>query len=212
MKLKVYGGKTEEQIELSSVISETKANEALISQVVRTHLANIRQSNAHTKNRGEVSGGGRKPFRQKGTGRARAGSTRSPLWIGGGVTFGPRNIENYHQRVPQKMATKAIRMILAEKARGQKLVIAKSLELSKVGTKLMQSFLEKLPIEEGSILVVLPKTNANLELSSANLKYIKTVQFSGMKLLDLLKFDYLLTDVEGLKAIEERYGKKAKEA
>jgi len=206
MKLRVYNGAANEQIEISPAISEAKSKDALMVQVVRAHLNNLRQSNAHSKNRGEVSGGGKKRFRQKGTGRARAGSSRSPLWIGGGVTFGPRNIRNYKNRLNQKMSAAAIRVVLAEKIKNKKMIITKSLEFPAIGTSKMQSFLEKLPIEEGRILVVLPKTNANLELSAANLKYIKPVQLSGMKLLDLLKYDFLLTDTEGLKAIEMRYG------
>jgi len=122
------------------------------------------------------------------------------------VTFGPRNIRNYKNRLNQKMSAAAIRVVLAEKIKNKKMIITKSLEFPAIGTSKMQSFLEKLPIEEGRILVVLPKTNANLELSAANLKYIKPVQLSGMKLLDLLKYDFLLTDTEGLKAIEMRYG------
>jgi len=205
MKLKVYNGSANEEIEISPVISNAKPNDTLLAQVIRANLANLRESNAHSKNRGEVSGGGRKPFKQKGTGRARAGSSRSPLWTGGGVTFGPRNNRNYSQRLPQKMSASATRVVLSEKLKNNKFLVVKNFDFDKISTKQMQSFLEKLPIEEGMILVVLAKTNVNLELSASNLGYIKTVQIAGVKLLDLLKYDYLLTDIEGVKAIEARY-------
>lgn len=213
MKVKVYDkeGAEKEQIEVSDAISVYAENAQVLAQVVRAHLANNRESNAHTKNRGEVSGGGRKPFKQKGTGRARAGSSRSPLWIGGGVTFGPRNSRNYRERLNKKMSKKAMQMLLSQKIKNKKLVVVESLEFPKISTKQIRTFLEKLPIEEGRILVALAKTNANLELSANNLGYIKTVQLEGIKTLDLLKYDYLLTDKEGLVAIDARFsGKKVK--
>jgi len=210
-KIKVLDttGKVGKTIEVSSDIFDVKANPQLLSQAIKAARANRRQAIAHTKNRGEVSGGGKKPFRQKGTGNARAGSIRSPLWRGGGVTFGPRNNRNFSKKLTAKMGSKALKMALGEKLRNQKLIVVGKLRVDEISTNKMQAFLEKLPIEEGKILFVLAKTNINLELSMANLSYLKTVLPSGLNLIDLINADYLVTDEEGLKLIESNFeGKK----
>lgn len=194
-----------DSLEVSSDVFSLKENPELISQALQKELANRRRSIAHTLDRGEVAGGGRKPWRQKGTGNARAGSNRSPLWRGGGITFGPRNTRNFSKKLPKKMAAQAIKMALSDKIRDKKLILVSSLHLQKISTRAVQDFLEKLPIQEGKILVVLGKTNINLELSTANLKYIKTVLVDGMNLLDIINHDYLITDKEALKAIEKRF-------
>ena len=157
---------------------------------------------AHTKDRGEVSGGGRKPFRQKGTGNARAGSNRSPLWIGGGRVFGPRKNRNFSKRMPQKMIQKAILAVISDKFRNKRLIVVDKFPFSQIKTKDVEIFLEKLPIEEGKILILLATTDVNLELAAANLPYLKVILLQNINLLDLLKYDYLLTDREGLKGLE----------
>ncbi|MFA6493057.1 MAG: 50S ribosomal protein L4 [Patescibacteria group bacterium] len=203
MKVKVFStGKTEESVELSPEIFGVTSSPKLVPQVLQTQLANKRQPIACVKDRGEVSGGGKKPWKQKGTGNARAGSNRSPIWIGGGITFGPTNVRNFHKRLPQKMLQKAILTVLTEKLKNNKLVVVKSLKMPEIKTAKVQSFLEKLPIEEGKILAVLSHTDVNFELSAANLPYIKVIQIQNINILDLLKYDYLLTDVDGIKAFE----------
>ena len=211
MKLDVYSltGEKKEQVNISASLTEVKSNDKLIAQAILASLNNRRKAIAHTKNRGEVSGGGRKPWRQKGTGRARAGSNRSPIWIGGGVTFGPRNTRNYRQRLPKKVAQKAMQIAIAEKIREKKFIVTSEITFREIKTAQMQSFLEKLPIEEGRILMILSKTNPSLELSAANLRYLKTVQIDGLKLIDILNYDYILTDKDGLSKIEERFAKKS---
>jgi large subunit ribosomal protein L4 len=205
MKLKIYpANKANQTVEVEDKIFKVAEKPKLISQVVQSQLANRRQAIAHTKDRGEVSGGGRKPYRQKGTGNARAGSIRSPLWVGGGVVFGPRKNRNYSQRIPRKMAQAAFKMVLSEKVKNNRLIVTRNLQLKEPKTREIQGFLEKLPIEEGRILIALAKTNVNLELASANLPYVKTVMIPGLTLIDLLNYDYLITDKEGLKAIEEK--------
>lgn len=204
MKVKVVG-KNEMTMEASADVFGVPSNPKLITQAIQTQLSNQRRPTAHTLDRGDVSGGGRKPWRQKGTGNARAGSIRSPLWRGGGVTFGPRNNRNFSKKIPKKMAAQAIKMALSSKMKDKKLIVVSSLNLPKISTRAVQDFLEKLPIQEGKILVVLGETNINLELSTANLKYIKTVLASGLNLLDIINHDYLITDKESLKAIEERF-------
>ncbi len=209
MKLKLYPlkGKTEQTLEVKDKIFKVEEKPKLLAQVIQSQLANRRRVIAHTKDRGEVSGGGRKPYRQKGTGNARAGSTRSPLWKGGGVVFGPKNIRNFSKRIPRRMASVALKMSLSEKIKNNRFMVVDNLNLSEPKTRLVQAFLEKLPIEEGRILISVAKTNLNLELASANLGFIKVVPTAGLNLLDVLKSDYLITDKDGLRAIEEVLGK-----
>jgi len=207
MKLNIYSpnGEKKEQVTIAAELAEPRASDELIAQAVLANLSNRRQPIAHTKDRGEVSGGGRKPWRQKGTGRARAGSIRSPIWVGGGVTFGPRKNRNFNQRLPKLMAQKAMQAALAQKIKENKFIVVTDITFKEIKTSQMQSFLEKLPIEEGRILLILSKTNPRVELSAANLKYIKTVQVSGLKLIDVLNYDYVLIDKEGLKKIEDAF-------
>ena len=205
VKTKIYNleGKAFAEKKLKDEIFSLKINPKIVTQVVNSQLCNRRQAIAHTKTRSEVRGGGRKPFRQKGTGKARAGSSRSPIWIGGGITFGPRKIRNFHKRLPQKIRKAALKMALSQKINDKKLIVLKEFELAKPSTKLAEQFLQKLPIEEGSILVILPKMNVNLELALANLPYLKTIQTENINIIDLLKYDYLITNVEGIEKMEK---------
>lgn len=205
MKVDLYNtqGKKSSQLEISWSIPLDKIDRHLISRAVRVQQANRRKPVAATKTRAEVSGGGRKPFRQKGTGRARAGSIRSPLWRGGGVTFGPKPTRNYSLKIPKRMRQKARQMALSDKLSQKKFIVVSNFPIKEIATKKMVEFLEKMPIDEGSILLILGKTNPPVELSAANLPYLKTVQVSGINLLDLLKYDYLLTDKAGFMAISE---------
>ncbi|MBM2820790.1 MAG: ribosomal protein large subunit ribosomal protein [Candidatus Berkelbacteria bacterium] len=209
MKVKLYNllGKSTKSIDLSESVFRVKENPSLLSQAVLTIRANTRKSIANTKDRGQVRGGGKKPFKQKGTGNARAGSSRSPLWTGGGITFGPTNKRNFTKKMPGKMAKSALKMVLSSKARNNQLIILEKIELKSHKTKQMQEILEKLPIQEGKILVVIGKTNVNLELATANLSYLKTIQASGINIYDIINNDYLLTDQEGIKIIQQNLEK-----
>lgn len=211
MKLKIYPtrGNVAANLEIRDEIFKVSEKPAVLSQTVRAQLANRRHQVAHSKDRGEVSGGGRKPFRQKGTGNARAGSNRSPVWKGGGVVFGPQKNRNFSKRLPRRVANLALRMALSEKVKNNRLIVVSVLELAEPKTALIQAFLEKLPIEEGRILISVSKTNVNLELASANLKFIKVVPTSGVNLLDVLKSDYLVTDKAGVQALEKALGGEA---
>lgn len=208
MKLKVINGNKNESIEVSPGIFDLELNPALVALAVKRQLANRRKNIAHTKTRGEVSGGGRKPFRQKGTGRARAGSSRSPIWIGGGIVFGPRKNRQFHENLNKKLISKAILGVLSTKNKDNKLIIVKEFKFEKIATKTVQSFLEKLPIEEGKILIILSKTNPELELSLANVPYTKVLRIENLNIIDLLKYDYLLTDNATISKIEEKYTSK----
>ena len=208
MEAKIFTAQGEEKgsLALKDSVFGLKPVPELLNEVLKAYLANQRRGTAATKTRGFVSGGGRKPWRQKGTGRARAGSTRSPIWIGGGVTFGPRNIRNFSQRMPRKMVQQSIFMALSRKVKDKKLIIVDSFPFSKVKTKDIQAFLENLPIEEGKVLIILAKTNAFLELSAANLKYLTILQAQNINLIDILKNDYLVTDKEGINSIQKIFG------
>lgn len=200
-KITIYNMLGEKTSEQPATILAAKENPVLFSQVVQTQLSNRRAAIANTKNRGEVSGGGRKPFKQKGTGNARAGSNRSPLWIGGGLTFGPRQNRHFAKRLPQAMLQAALKMALSEKIQAKKLIILDEFKLEKISTRQVQSVLEKLPIEEGKILVILPVMDVNLELSFANVPYAKVIKAENLNILDLSSRDYILTTVAGWQKI-----------
>lgn len=186
-------------------IFHTEKKDQLIHQAVVCQLANQRQSNAHTKTRGEVRGGGAKPWKQKGTGRARAGSSNSPVWVGGGTVFGPRNDRNYSLMINKKMKRKALFMVLSDKVANDKFIVTENLDIKEPKTKLLVEILDTLPTSDGTVLIVLEDTNTNLELAAANIPYVKTIKLSSLNILDVLKFDYLLTSKDGLKAIENQF-------
>ena len=137
LKIKVYNQAAEpvKDLELSANIFNVEASHELLHQAMVAQMANSRQVLAHTKDRSEVSGGGKKPWKQKGTGRARAGSSRSPIWIGGGVTFGPTKDRNFKKKINQKMKQKAIFMVLSDRVKNNALVVLDSLELAEFKTK-----------------------------------------------------------------------------
>ena len=145
-KANIYNQKGEQvgEIELSDKIFGVKANEALVHQAVTAQMANERQVLAHTKDRSEVRGGGKKPWRQKGTGRARAGSSRSPIWIGGGVTFGPTKDRNFSQKINKKMKKQATFMALSDKVKSKNLAVLEKLEIAEFKTKIFNETLSNL--------------------------------------------------------------------
>lgn len=207
-KTAVYNLKGEKsETTLNSEIFNMADNAALLAQAFRVQRANTRQNLAKTKDRSEVSGGGRKPFKQKGTGNARAGSSRSPLWTGGGVTFGPVAAKNFKLKLSRQMRQKALKIALSQKLKENRLIILKDLQFAKISTKEAVQLLNRLPIEEGKILVVLPGLNAEAELSMANLSYLKIIKAENLNIQDLLGFDYFLTTLDGIKKIEEQLGK-----
>jgi len=207
MKFPVYSQKGEkiEEFELPEEIFDVKFNPDLVHQVVVSQMANRRKSIAHTKDRGEVSGGGRKPWKQKGLGRARHGSIRSPLWRHGGVTFGPRKEKVYEKKIPKKMRRKALFMVLSEKARSNSLILLKNLDIKEPKTKLAREVLKNLPINDQSALVALPSMDKNLILSLNNLPNIQSIQAKDITALDLLSFKYLIMLKDAIKVIKEMF-------
>jgi len=203
-------GEKVSQTRLPSEIFGVKVNPDLIHQVVVSQMANRRKVIAHTKTRGEVRGGGRKPWPQKHMGRARHGSIRSPIWRHGGITFGPRKEKIFKKKIPKKMRKKALFMVLSAKAKNNLLILIDKLKLEKPKTKLMVETIEnlKLKIEnfkKGSILIALPEMNKNLILATRNIPDVETIQARDLNCLDLLSFKYLILPKESIKILEKTF-------
>ena len=180
----------------------------LMHQVVVSQMANRRQVIAHTKGRGEVSGGGKKPWAQKGTGRARHGSIRSPLWKGGGTTFGPTKETIFKKKIPTQMKRKALFMALSEKFRNNLLVVVEALKIEKPKTKLAVEILGKLPLKDESRLIALPEIDKNFILAARNIPSTKTLQARDLNVFDLLSFKYLVLPKESIKVIQKTFTEK----
>ena len=207
MLIKTYNqnGKEVSQTRLPSEIFGVKMNPDLVHQVAVSQMSNRRQKQAHTKDRGEVRGGGRKPWRQKGTGRARHGSIRSPLWKGGGVTFGPTKERNFKKEIPKKMKRKALFMVLSAKAKEKTLIVLDSLKIEKSKTQLVAGILKKLPCKQESCLIALPSMDKNMISGARNLARVGTCQAKDLNALDLLNFKYLVMSKEAIKVIKETF-------
>lgn len=188
---------------LDSALFEVETKEGLVHQAMVAQMANRRQVLAHTKNRGEVRGGGIKPWKQKGTGRARQGSIRSPLWVGGGVVFGPRNDRNFHQKINKKMKRKALLMCLSDRARDERIILLDKLELENFKTKKFLEILNKLPNKGKKTLIVLANNDKKIIKSAANLSYLKTIESVNLNVMDVLNNEYLMLPVATLKAVGE---------
>ena len=210
MKVDIYNEKGESSgsATLPKEIFEVPMNADLVHQVLVSSRSNIRQNSAHTKNRGEVRGGGRKPWRQKGTGRARHGSTRSPIWKGGGVSGGPRNERNFDREIPKKMRRKALFMVLSEKARNNLLIVVDKFLLEKAKTKTMNELFKKLPLNNSSRLVLYSDGNNNRYLTARNIKKTAGQRTRDLNIIDLLNNKYLLISKDVVKEIENTFSKK----
>ena len=208
MLVKYYDqqGKELGQTRLPAEIFGIKINQDLVHQVAVSQMANRRQISANTRGRGEVAGGGKKPWRQKGTGRARHGSTRSPIWRHGGVAFGPTSERVFKQKINKKMKRRALLMVLSEKAKNNFLVLLDKLDMEGPRTKLMRGILGKLPIS-GSCLIALPLMSKNIILSARNIPGVNTAQAKDLNVLDLLNFKYLLMPKEAIKVLQETFAK-----
>ena len=205
MKLPVYNlaGEKTKEIELSSRIFGVKVKPEVVHQVVIAQQANSRQVLAHTKDKSEVRGGGKKPWKQKGTGRARHGSSRSPIWKGGGVTHGPRTDRIFAVEIPKKMRRKALFMVLSQKAKEANLIVLDKIELEKGKTKEMARSLAKLPCKGASTLIALPNYDKKIFLASRNIKKVLIDDARNLNVLDLLNSKYLLMPKETIKTIEK---------
>jgi len=231
-KVKIYNQKGEAvgDLKLSDRIFNVKVNEALVHQAIVTQMANERQVLAHTKGRAEVRGGGKKPWKQKGTGRARAGSSRSPIWIGGGVTFGPLATRNFSKKINKKMKQKAMFMALSDKAVNDNMIVLDKLEMGEFKTKVFNDMLKQLcgktvkqqevkkedgkksekekkkkKINKRSVLIINDKKDDKVKYSGKNLVGVKIINLDNINIVDLLKYRDLIITVEAVKAIEKQY-------
>lgn len=198
-------GKVIDETELRDEIFGIVPNEAVMHQALVRQLANARLASARTKTRGEVRGGGRKPWRQKGTGRARHGSIREPQWRGGGVVFGPQPGRNYRKAMPRKMRRLALRSALSAKARDGELILLDKLELPSPNTKQVFSALSGLT-GDSSALILLPEGDTNVEKSVGNLPHAKTLRAQYLNLVDIVGHDYLVMPIAAVKVIEDFLG------
>lgn len=225
MIINTYNQKGEKvgETKLPAGIFNVKMNSDLVHQVLVSQLARQRQATVQVKDRGEVRGGGRKPWRQKGTGRARHGSIRSPLWRHGGVTFGPIKEKVYKKIIPKKMRRKALFMVLTEKVKKGLLLILDKLNLAEPKTKLMKEIIEnqmknfKIQSKEikeekekkgkkpESVLIILSQKDENIIRASQNLLKTATIQAKDLNVLDILKYKYLIMPQEGIGVIEKTF-------
>ncbi len=196
-------GLTKEAVNLSEVTFGREYNEALIHQVVVAYMASSRQGTKALKTRSEVRGGGAKPYRQKGTGRARAGTIRSPIWRGGGQTFAAKP-RDYYQKVNRKMYRGAMRSILSELVRQDRVVVTNEFSIEVPKTKQVQNLLRDLALED--VLVVVEEVDKNLYLGSRNLKSVEVVDVQGINPVTLIRCKKVLFTVGALRKVEEVLG------
>lgn len=192
-------------VDLPETLFGQEPNEAVVHSYVTHYLTNQRQGNSSTKTRGKVSGGGIKPWRQKGTGRARAGSIRSPLWVGGGTVFGP-SPKSYDVRLPKKQKRVAMISVLSDKARADRVKVVENLNLSDNKTKSFAAVLEVMELKGKKVLFLDEGKNSNCLLASRNIPGVKICRARLANAYDILDADYLVLTMSGLKEIEEVFG------
>jgi len=201
-KVDVYNGKNESisKVDLNAGVFDTEVKEHLYYDVVKMQLANRRKGTAATKSRNEVRGGGKKPYRQKGTGRARAGSIRSPLWRGGGVIFGPKP-RDYSYKVTKKVRKAALRSALTQKLKEGKLLVVDDLGIDEIKTKKFVEVMDSLGFSQA--LVVIAEPDRNLSLSARNVPGVKILPAVGLNVYDVLRYDTLVVKKDAVDVIEK---------
>ncbi len=202
------GEKTGE-LELDAALFEVDANPALVHQAVVAQQANARQVIAHTKGRGEVRGGGKKPWKQKHTGRARHGSSRSPIWVGGGITFGPTKERNFSKKLNRAAKRAALAMTLTDKVRSDKFVAVDSLQFVEPKTKQAAALLQRLPCAGKKTLVVSEPDNRVIARLTRNLPQVDAISAKSVNVVDVLNHEYVLASRDAVSAMEQTFGKKA---
>ena len=204
-KIDVYNieGKKVSDVELKEEIFGIEPNEDIVHSVLVNYLANQRQGTQSTKTRSEVSGGGKKPWRQKGTGRARQGSIRAPQWIKGGIALGPKP-RSYKYRVNRKERQLAIKSLLSSKVLENNLVVVDKFDFKEIKTKQMANAMKNLKVEEKA-LIVLPASNEVVQKSARNLANVGTSSVNTINVYDLLKYKKLVLTVDTIKKLEEVY-------
>ena len=204
-KVDVYNmqGKKVSDVELSEAVFGIEPNENIVHSALVNYLANQRQGTQSTKTRAEVSGGGKKPWRQKGTGRARQGSIRAPQWIKGGIALGPKP-RSYSYRINKKEKQLAIRSLLSAKVLDNELTVVDKLEVEEAKTKVMAKALTDLKVE-GKTLIILADRNDNVLRSSRNIEGVKTIELNTINVFDLLNCNKLVLPLDTVKKLEEVY-------
>lgn len=207
MQVPVYNtaGRQVSALELSGAVFGVKPKPHVLHEAVVAQQANARVAIAHTKRRGEVSGGGKKPWKQKGTGRARHGSIRSPIWRGGGIVFGPRSERNFAKKINQKVKRAALLMALSDKAVAGTLTVVEALTGFTPKTKTIAVMLKALPLKRGKTLLALAKAEKTVGRAAVNLAAVTPISTGSLNVVDLLKHVNLVTTVEGIKEIERIY-------
>jgi len=188
-------------VELEDKIFKAEVNPAVVHQTVVAYLSNIRRGTASTKTRAEVSGGGKKPWKQKGTGRARHGSNRSPIWKGGGITFGPKP-RSYHKDVNKKVKALALQSVLTEKLNKKEIIFVDNIKFDSPSTKQFVSMLKKLNIDSKALVVIQSK-DRNVEKSAMNLKNARVITIDGLNTYELINNKYVIMTLESLKNIQK---------
>lgn len=189
------------KIDLSEAVFGIEVNEHAVYEVVKNQLANKRQGTQSAKTRAEVRGGGRKPWRQKGTGRARQGSTRSPQWTGGGVVFAPKP-RDYSYSVPKKVKRLALKSVLTSKVNDEEIIVLDKLELDAISTKAAQEVISKINIGRNALFVVAEK-DEKVYRSFKNIPNVDTVVADKMNVYDILRYDSFVVTEDAVKKIEE---------
>lgn len=205
-KVDIYNieGKKVSDTTLNEKIFGNEKNDALVHQVYVAQAANRRSGSAHTKIRSDVSGGGKKPWKQKGTGNARTGSIRNPLWRGGGIIFGPLKGKNYTQSINDKMKKKALLIALSEKARNEKIRIVDDLTLETPKTKMIAGFLAAVGLSK-STLIALAKTESDTYKAARNVERVMTLEAEKLNVYDIMNTEYLVMSTETLKQLDAKY-------
>lgn len=206
LKIKIFNseGKEVGEKKLRDDVFGVEVKPELVHGVMVNVMANERRPYAHTKTRGDVRGGGKKPWKQKGTGRARHGSRRSPIWIGGGITFGPRNERDYTQKINRRVKQRAMMMSLSDKVADSKLVLVEAFNVKDGKTKESIGLLNKLPIKGGKVMLVSPETDAMLRRSIGNLKDVILRNAGDFGLLDVLRSEYVIMTPEVVDQLEQK--------
>ena len=204
-KIDVYDvdGKKLKSMQLKDEVFGIKPNEAVVHSVLVNYLANQRQGTQSTKTRSEVRGGGRKPWRQKGTGRARQGSIRAPQWIKGGIALGPKP-RSYKYRVNKKEKQLAIRSLLSSKVLENSITVVDKFDFKEIKTKQVVNCLNNLKVE-GKALIMIPEKDEILQKSARNIENVRTISVSTINVFDLLKYKNLVLTVDAVKKLEEVY-------
>jgi large subunit ribosomal protein L4 len=218
MKVQVYNQNAEAvgEIEINDKIYAVKPSLHLLAEAVRVQDSNARKGLANTKTRGEVSGGGKKPWKQKGTGRARVGSNRSPIWRHGGITFGPTSARNWELKINKKAKTKALFMSLSDKVKDGRLIVVEGFNLESVKTKefvkIMQAFHAKIDTLGKKHMLVLPNNTDTVVKASRNVPFVETTLAASLNVKDVLKADSMFVLKDSLAVIEKTYLKETAKA